>query len=98
MKQAERVKSDFQTFWDAYSIKRDRIAAERAWKRLSGKDKKAALNGINTYREECRRRGIHMMYAQGYINHRRWEDEPEPTTAPPQEAPKVGFLSDMDTW
>lgn len=69
---------DFQTFWDAYALKRDRIAAERAWKRLSVKDQQAAFAGIEAYREDCRRRGINRMYAQGYLNHRRWEDELEP--------------------
>ena len=67
--------SDFQNFWDAYGLKRDRIMAERAWRRLSAKDKKAALAGIPAYREDCLQRGISMMYAQGYLNHRRWEDE-----------------------
>jgi hypothetical protein len=67
--------SDFQGFWDAYGLKRDRIMAERAWRRLSAKDKKAAMAGIPAYREDCLQRGISMMYAQGYLNHRRWEDE-----------------------
>lgn len=67
-------KIDFQTFWNAYGLKRDRIAAERAWKRLSVKEQRAACTGIHAYREDCQRRGIAMMYAQGYLNHRRWED------------------------
>ena len=33
------------------------------------------MAGIAAYRDDCRRRGISMMYAQGYLNHRRWEDE-----------------------
>ena len=65
----------FKDFWDAYGLKRDRISAERAWNRLSAKDKKNAFEGIGQYRDECRRSGVSMMYAQGYINHRRWEDE-----------------------
>lgn len=69
--------TSFEDFWNTYAIKRDRIAAERAWKRLSAKDKKAAFDGIAIYREDCLSRGIRMMYAQGYINHRRWEDERE---------------------
>ena len=65
----------FQDFWDAYALKRDRIAAERAWKHLSAKDQQAAIAGIAAYREDCERRGISRMYAQGYLNHHRWEDE-----------------------
>lgn len=71
--------NDFQQFWDAYGLKRDRIAAQRAWSRLSAKDKESAMRGILPYRESCEQRGIRMMYAQGYINHRRWEDEEETT-------------------
>ena len=93
----------FGDFWDAYGLKRDRIAAERAWNRLSAKDRKAACAGIPAYSEDCRRRGIGMMYAQGYLNHRRWEDELDDggTAAgcqtPPSPAPSDA-LADMDTW
>lgn len=68
----------FQKFWDAYALKRDRVAAERTWKKLSEADRRAAFDGIASYRDDCQRRGIHRMYAQGYLNHRRWEDETEP--------------------
>lgn len=72
-----RQTGDFPVFWNLYGVKRDKIAAERAWKRLSAKDRKAAVAGIEAYREECQKRGISMMYAQGYLNHHRWEDEIE---------------------
>lgn len=76
---AKKINYDFQTFWNAYGLKRDRIAAERAWNNLSAKDKRAAMGGIGPYREDCKKRGISCMYAQGYLNHRRWEDEEEQT-------------------
>ena len=68
----------FTQFWDAYGLKRDKIAAERAWKRLGKRDQLAAFSGIKVYREDCEKNGRMMMYAQGYITHRRWEDELEP--------------------
>lgn len=68
----------FSAFWDAYALKRDRLAALRAWNRLSDKDRHAAFSGIASYREDCQNRGIAMMYAQGYLSHRRWEDETTP--------------------
>lgn len=80
---------DFQQFWDAYSLKRDRVAAGRAWRKLSKGDRRAALAGIARYRDDCEARGIQRMYAQGYLNHRRWEDEslspcpsPSPSSCP----------------
>ena len=72
---------EFQKFWDAYGLKCDRVAAERAWRKLSKGDRRAALAGIHRYRDDCEARGISRMYAQGYLNHRRWEDE----AAEPQE-------------
>ena len=73
------MENDFQIFWDQYGLKRDRIAAQRAWSRLSGTDKQAALAGIAAYRADCEQRGIQMMYGQGYLNHRRWEDQHDET-------------------
>jgi len=87
----------FQEFWDAYGLKRDRIAAERAWNRLSAGDRRAAVAGIAAYRGDCLRRGVSMMYGQGYLSHRRWEDEPEaPAAAPARQAP--GDLDGMEIW
>lgn len=65
----------FQNFWDAYDLKRDRLRAERAWNRLSANDKRDAVARIAAYREDCDRRGVSRMYAQGYLNNRRWEDD-----------------------
>lgn len=65
----------FQQFWDAYGLKRDRLRAERAWNRLAADDKRNAIAAIAAYREDCDRRGISRMYAQGYLNARRWEDD-----------------------
>lgn len=65
----------FEEFWNAYGLKRDRIAAERAWNKLNTKDKRAAIMGISAYKQDCEQRGISRMYGQGYLNHRRWEDD-----------------------
>ena len=75
---------DFQQFWNAYALKRDRIAAERAWNKLSAKDKRKAIDAIPAYNADCARQGISRMYAQGYLSHRRFEDDfsEDPTAAP----------------
>lgn len=80
-KSSTSIDLEFQKFWDAYGLKRDRVAAERAWRKLSKSDRRAALAGIQRYRDDCEALGIQRMYAQGYLNHRRWEDE----AAEPQE-------------
>ena len=80
---------DFQQFWNAYALKRDRIAAERAWNKLPVKDKRKAIDAIPAYNADCARQGISRMYAQGYLSHRRFEDDfsesPETETAKGQE-------------
>ena len=80
---------DFKAFWDAYGKKRDRQAAERVWQRLSARDRRAAVAGIPAYREACLRDGVAMMYGQGYLSHRRWEDEIDD---PAQEPRRDGIL------
>ena len=80
------IDQEFQKFWDAYGLKRDRVAAERAWRKLTNSDRRAALAGIARYRDDCEARGIQRMYAQGYLNHRRWEDE-SPTPDPIPDVP-----------
>ena len=67
---------DFDVFWKAYPVHKDKPGAERAWSRLSASDKSRAVAGIPAYREECLRTGVAMCYGQGYLNRRRWEDEP----------------------
>lgn len=91
----------FPEFWDAYGLKRDRMAAEKAFLRLSAKDRIAAFNGIAAYRADCEQRGIAMMYAQGYINHRRWEDEIQPVESvavQQQPSPTPDCQPDMEIW
>ena len=94
----------FPEFWNAYGLKRDRMAAEKAFLRLSAKDRLAAFNGIAAYRADCQQHGVRMMYAQGYLNHRRWEDEPEASTSAsvissqPSSSPTPGSQPDMEIW
>lgn len=101
MKRSESIARDFQIFWNLYGNKRDRIAAERVWSRLSAKDRRAAYEGVTAYREDCRRRGVSMMQAQNYLTHRRWEDEitddtPQDAVPPAEEKPAT--LTEMELW
>ena len=92
----------FQQFWDAYGLKKDRMGANNAWKRLSAKDKAAAFAGIKAYREDCQRTNYNMMYAVRYLNHRRWEDEisaeEQPSAAQPTPEKKPSVPQEMDLW
>lgn len=101
MKRSESIARDFQIFWNLYGNKRDRIAAERVWTRMSAKDRRAAYDGVTAYREDCRRRGVSMMQAQNYLTHRRWEDELSDETHQSEEPPveeKPATLTEMELW
>jgi hypothetical protein len=94
---------DFQVFWDAYGLHRDRYAAKSVWDRMPEKDRRAALAGIEAYREDCRRRGVAMAYGVRYLKHRRWEDEyddvPVQSAQPVQQADLFDDpFADMETW
>lgn len=106
---AKRSTPTFDEFWQSYGLKRDKIAAERAWRRLSATDQRAALSGVASYRADCTQSGISMMYAQGYLSHRRWEDEyADPVTGIVNTPSIVGddpvvesvsqHLDDMEIW
>lgn len=72
----------FEKFWNEYAMKLDRIAAVRAWNNLDKDLRRAAIDGIQHYREICEALGVKRMWPQGYLNHRRWEDEslsPDPS-------------------
>ena len=101
MKRSESIARDFQIFWNLYGNKRDRIASERVWSRMSAKDRRAAYDGVTAYREDCRRRGVSMMQAQNYLTHRRWEDEisdDNPHDAVPPAEEQRGTPTEMELW
>ena len=76
----------FEKFWDKYAMKLDRIAAVGAWNNLDKDLRRAAIDGIQHYREICETLGVNRMWPQGYLNHRRWEDE-SPGPAPISDVP-----------
>ena len=88
----------FDDFWRAYPLHRDKLSAERAWKRLTAEQKRLALAALPAYAADCQRHGIAYKYAQGWLNGHRWEDNltedvaakktdnatPQPPATPPQ--------------
>lgn len=67
----------FDDFWRAYPLHKAKVQAERAWNRLTARDKQKALASLPVYRKYCLQKGIAYKYAQGWLNDRRWEDEYE---------------------
>lgn len=67
----------FDEFWRAYPLHKAKVQAERAWNRLTARDKNKALAGLPAYCRYCLQKGIAYKYAQGWLNDHRWEDEYE---------------------
>lgn len=68
----------FENFYNQYAYnggeKRNRLNAERAWKRLGEADKVNALRYISKYMVACKNSGIGIKYPDTYINQRAWND------------------------
>ena len=68
----------FSVFWEAYNYKKGKKNAESAWNRLSKKDKKAAIDGITPYMNDCKSCGRSVRHPATYLNGRTWEDDFNP--------------------
>ena len=64
----------FEAFWKAYNHKVKKIISEKAWERLSKKDRIEAIKGIKPYDNYLARKGIAKAHPSTYINQRYWED------------------------
>lgn len=72
----------FEDFWNAYPIKRDKGKALKAWKNATKRaDPDTILAGATRYREDPNRSDQYTKYAEGWLNGDGWEDEPLPARA-----------------
>lgn len=77
----------FESFWAAYPLKRERLASQRAWKRLTKAEQLAVMNDlprrIATWSlpgqpQNGSERGTFKPFAPNpptYLNGKRWQDE-----------------------
>ena len=65
----------FDEFWTAYDYKKSKATAQKAWRNLSKKDREAAMQGVEPYKQDCRRCQRSMQYAATYLHKRTWEDD-----------------------
>lgn len=65
----------FDEFWMAYDYKKSKATAQKAWRNLSKKDREAAMQGVEPYKQDCRRCQRSMQYAATYLHKRTWEDD-----------------------
>lgn len=71
---SEEYPEDFLEFWKAYGYSKDKGTTYKRWKKLSVKDKKAALEALPLYFDDCKRHDRSKQYPATYLNKRTWED------------------------
>ncbi len=71
----ENTDLTFETFWNKYEYKVDRISAEEHWKKMSDEEKLKAISGIARYKYRCKIKNIATIYPVRYLRKKRWEDE-----------------------
>lgn len=75
----------FMRFWLEYPRKMDRVAATRAWAKLSDRDRAECLRRLPIIKRYWERSGTErrfIPYPATFLNSRRWEDEVEGEEAP----------------
>ena len=97
---AKIVDIPFEVFWKQYGLERNRLAAKKAWDRMSVKARWDAFFGIEPYRQRCQQEGVAMKYPQGYLNGRRWEDELDTKETPAVQVQEEGPSAavEMEIW
>ena len=66
---------DFDSFYKLYPEKKSRVTAERAWAKLSVKDKKEAIKKLPAYIADCYTQKRKFQYPATYLNKKTWEDD-----------------------
>ena len=100
--EAEEVEPyPFVKFWNTFNFKRNKPAAEKAWKKLNNKDRAEAIAKIPNYYaylEHKRATGFNQnnLYPASYLNGRRWEDDYSITDTPQNYGNNRSYQSDYE--
>jgi len=62
----------FETFWDEYGYKLDRLKAQKIWDKLSAKDQQEAIRYIPIYEAHIKDKGTAKKYAKTYLADKPW--------------------------
>lgn len=65
----------FEEFWAVYPVKAGKRDAEKAWKKLSDPERDLAIEKASLYAKAMAGHDA-VKWAQGWLNGRRWEDDP----------------------
>lgn len=65
----------FEDFYKLYPVKKSRVTAERAWAKLSEKEKEKAKEILPIYIADCAEHKRQPKYPATYLNQKTWEDD-----------------------
>jgi len=88
----ETINIPFETFWNLYGKKQDRIKCEGKWKRLSNKDRNACIDAIPAYVKST----PDIQYRKNpatYLNNKSWENEVGMITKPTPSNPTQNYIN-----
>ena len=88
----ETINIPFETFWNLYGKKQDRIKCEGKWKRLSNKDRNACIDAIPAYVKST----PDIQYRKNpatYLNNKSWENEVGVITKPTPSNPTQNYIN-----
>lgn len=71
----EENDSDFDEFYEAYPLKKGKDPAQRAWKKLTVKEKQLAKKVLEAYISDCIENNRSYKYPATYLNQKTWEDD-----------------------
>ncbi len=70
----DRIKDEFENFWDLYAKKQDRIKCERKWKQLTDEERQNCIKAIPEYVKSTPDKQFRKNPAT-YLNNKSWENE-----------------------
>ena len=65
----------FEQFWNLYGYKLNRKKTEQKWNRLTAKERRAAVDGIQRLKDYYAEKGYALPHPLTYLNGERWNDE-----------------------
>lgn len=93
----------FEEFWTVYPVKAGKRDAEKAWKKLTDDERESAIEKASLYAKAMVGHDA-VKWAQGWLNGRRWEDDPaawrlngaKPGAQPTLELSHPSLMSDAE--
>lgn len=79
----ENARGDFDRFWELYPRKVGKIAARKAWEKITNPDD--VIEGVNRLLADPNRPSLEFLpHPSTWLNEGRWEDEPYPARQAPE--------------